>query len=125
MLLVVNLIGLLSVVAYARDLITNLTLVTSDASIISLFQTVIDVLEGTTSTFGTSTYPTTAGSYQTAPRIAASIGIQSNIASLQSDVSDYIQETYPNVYYDNAKCSRDLGHIIDRSSKRFGARHQP
>lgn len=58
------------VVAYARDLITNLTLVTSDASIISLFQTVIDVLEGTTSTFGTSTYPTTAGSYQTAPRIA-------------------------------------------------------
>ena len=101
------------VVAYARDLITNLTLVTSDASIISLFQTVIDVLEGTTSTFGTSTYPTTAGSYQTAPRIAASIGIQSNIASLQSDVSAYIQETYPNVYYDNAKCSRDLGHIID------------
>ena len=101
------------VIAYARDSIVALANITSDPAVTALFQTVIDVLEGTTTTFGTSTYPTTAGTYQTAARIAATQAIQSNMATILADTSAYIQVTYPNIYYDNVKCERDVGYIID------------
>ena len=43
--------------------------------------------------------------------------ILSEKASLQSDVVSYINSTYPTLVYDQAKCSRDVGLIVDAISK--------
>jgi len=103
-----------AVIQYAVDQIKGLGSVTSDATVQSLADIVIDILDGSATTTPAVTYPSNgSATYQTAQRVAASTAIQANKATIISDIQDFIQANYPNIYYDNAKCTRDLGYIID------------
>ena len=102
------------VINNARDAIKALPLVTSDATIDTLFKRVTDMIDGTTTALLSSTFPNTPGSaYQTADRVQAATDIQTNRATIISELTTWIQANRPEIYYDNAKCERDIGYIID------------
>ncbi len=99
---------------FARDYIIALAGVTSDTDIENLFKNVTDVINATQTVYPTINYVTTAGAtYQTADRIAATTNLQANRATLISDTTVYINANYPGLGYDQAKCERDVGYIID------------
>jgi len=101
-------------VEFARDQIKAINDVTSDAAIDASFQTVIDVLDGTTTTYTTPSYPTNASiTYQTADRITAAQSLIDNRASIVSDLKTYVQGTVGLTDYDSARCDRDTGYIVD------------
>ena len=99
---------------FAKGQVQALVGVTSDALIATFFDRVINVVNGTTTTYPAPTYPTTvSATYQTADRIAASAALISNRATLVSDTTAYITANYPSLDYDSAACERDVGYIID------------
>ena len=101
----------------ARDLVNALGSVTSDTAITALFERVIDVLDGTVTSYTQPTYPTTAGAtYQTADRIAATTALQTNRAVIVEDLIDWISTNYPALFYDVNRCRRDAGYIVDALS---------
>ena len=99
---------------FARDYIIALAGVTSDTDIENLFKNVTDVINATQTVYPTINYVTTAGAaYQTVDRIAATTNLQANRATLISDTTVYINANYPGLGYDQAKCERDVGYIVD------------
>jgi hypothetical protein len=101
-------------VAFVRDEVTALANITSDSTVNALFNRVINVLNGTTKTFETSTFPTTAGSsYQTADRITAATAIQTNKETIVEDLTDWIRDNYHTLVYDVQRCERDTRFILD------------
>ncbi len=101
-------------ITYARDLVKALGPVSSDAVIDTLFERVIDVLDGTVTTIQQGSFPDTFGAtYQTPDRIAAASAIQTDRTTIIADLTAYIQETYPEIYYDSAKCTSDITYVID------------
>ena len=48
--------------------------------------------------------------------VAAKNAIQAKKSGIQLGVIDYISTTYPNLSYDTATCSRDVGYIVDAIS---------
>ena len=101
-------------VEFARDAVKAIGDVSSDAAIDASFQTIIDVLDGTTTTYTTPTYPTNASlTYQTAPRITAAQNLIDNRATIIGDLKTYVQGTIGLTDYDSARCDRDTGYIID------------
>lgn len=104
-------------VNFLRDQIKTLTGPTSDSIIDSLILKVTQVLDGTITTYTTPTYVDTAGAtYQTADRIAATNNIQTNRATIVSDLTTWISINYSSFSYDIAKCERDVGYILDALS---------
>lgn len=101
----------------ARDLVNALGAVTSDTEITALFERVIDVLDGTVTSYEQPVYPTTAGAtYQTTDRIAATTALQSNRAAIVKSLIDWISANYPALFYDVDRCRRDAGYIVDALS---------
>lgn len=101
----------------ARDVVNALGAVTSDTEVTALFERVIDVLDGTVTSYTQPTYPTTAGAtYQTADRIAATTALQSNRAVIVRELINWISATYPALFYDVDRCRRDAGYIVDALS---------
>ena len=99
---------------FAKGQVQALAGVTSDALIGTFFDRVINVVNGTTTTYPAPTYPTTGtATYQTADRIAASAALITNRATLVSDTTAYITANYPTLDYDSVECERDVGYIID------------
>jgi len=102
----------LDVIDQVRQAINALP--STGASIDILFARITDVISGSITTLQSSTFPTTAGAtYQTADRIAAADAIIANRSTIISELSTWIQTNHPEIYYDNTKCTRDLGYIID------------
>jgi len=96
---------------HARDYIIALTGVVNDTDIENLFKNVTDVIDGTQTTYPTITFPQTAGAtFQNADRVAAAEAIQSNRATLISETTDFINNTYTGI---GDTCERDLGIILD------------
>jgi len=99
---------------FGRDFLTGRDDVVQDSAIGVLFDNVINVLDGTTDTYPTMSYPTTTGAtYQTTVRNNAATALQTNRATLISDLSSWIGTNYPNFVYDSAACERDTGYLID------------
>jgi len=99
---------------FAKGQVQSLVGVPSDALIATFFDRVINVVNGTTTTYPAPTYPTTGtATYQTADRITASAALITNRATLVSDTTAYITANYPTLDYDSAACERDVGYIID------------
>lgn len=99
-------------VQFARDQVKALTGVTSDATVDTLFERVIDILDGTFTTVqSVTTYPT-AGTYASTrgPQRDAIVGAR---ATLISDTIAYITANYPGLGYDQTACERDTGFLID------------
>jgi len=104
----------LAVINFAREQIKALPNITSDATVDVLFNTITDVLDGSTTSIIPSVFNNTAGStYETADRIAAATALVNNRSTILSDLTTWIQANRPEIYYDNAKCTRDMGYIID------------
>ena len=104
----------INAITFARNQVKALVDITSDATIDTLFQRILDVLDGTTTSYTTPSFPTTTGStYQTADRIAAASALQSNRANIISDTKAYIQGTLGLTGYDSVTCDRDVGYIVD------------
>lgn len=51
------------------------------------------------------------------PSVSAETLLQANRAFLQAEVTAYVGETYPTFVYDEAKCARDVGLIVDAVSQ--------
>ena len=95
----------------ARDYLKDLTDVTSDATIDTLFARITSYISDTPPVYPSINYPNTVGSvYQTANRIAAAAAIQSNRASIISDTTEYINDNFSGL---GTTCERDLSLIID------------
>jgi hypothetical protein len=73
------------------------------------FDTVINLLEGGTAP--TLTYPTPLGATQ--ERINAKDQLQQNRAFIQSEIIAFVNVNNPPPNYNQTKCSRDVGYIVD------------
>jgi len=89
------------------------TLVNADATALSRvtesFDTVINLLDGGTAP--TLTYPTPIGATQ--ERINAKDQLQQNRAFIQSEIIAFVNVNNPPPNYNQTKCSRDVGYIVD------------
>lgn len=113
----------IAAVEFARDKITRLPSVESIGEVNGLFERVIDVLNGSVTTFEPSVFPTTEGaSYQvTLDREEGSARLQANKLTFASELTAWIDtQIAGNIapftdtfVYDVAKCERDTGFIID------------
>ena len=106
-------VALINSLEFARDTVTALPLITSDATINTLFDRVVDHIDGTITTYTTPTYPSSGGTYETTARLDASNNIQTNRATIIADLKTYVQGTLSLSGYDSAKCDRDTGFILD------------
>lgn len=97
---------------YARDRVTELAGVTSDSLVNNLFKRVTDCIDGT---FTTPQVPTTypLNSTYSSTRGDQTTAITTARATLISDTITFITTNYPALSYDQAKCERDTGMIID------------
>lgn len=103
----------IAAINYARDEIKALV-VDADASVDATIDTIIGFIDGTTTSYPTPSYPTTAGAtYQTADRITASGELITNRQNIIDDLTTWIAANYPALVYDVAKCERDTGYVVD------------
>lgn len=103
-----------SAVNYARDVIKNLAAITSDTTIDTLFKRVTDCIDGTVTTPITTYTKTDTTTYSQANnRSVQWATVNSNRASLIGALTTFITTTYPSLTYDQAKCERDAGFLID------------
>ena len=105
-----------ALVNYARDLIKALAGITSDSIIDTLFLRITNVLDGTTTTVQpVTTYPIvgTYASETTPNRESQKATIVAERTTLIDDTISYISTNYGALVYDQAKCERDTGYIID------------
>lgn len=99
-------------VVFARDQLKAVTGVTSDATVDTLFERVIDVLDGTFTTVqSVTTFPAT-GTYASA-RAAQTLAVINDRNILISGTTTFISTNFPALVYDVAKCERDTGFLID------------
>ena len=101
-------------VEFAKRFLTGREGVLQDSAIGVLFDNVINVIDGTQTTYPTMSFPQTAGAtYQTSNRLQAGTDLQLQRQPLINDLSTWISANYPNFVYDSAACERDTGYIID------------
>ena len=101
-------------VTFARDQVKALAGVTNDAIVDSLFEKVIDVLDGTVTTVQETYNRPTNGTYAAARSAQhAALTDVTNRATLISALTTFINDNYPTLVYDSASCERDTGFLID------------
>ena len=106
-----------ALVNYARDLVKALPEINSTALIDTLFARVTQVLDGTIITVQPVTTYAGNGTYATSNlRLAQSLDLQTNRATLISSVTSFISSNYPALVYDTVACERDTGFLIDAVS---------
>ena len=104
-------------VEFAKRFLTGREGVLQDSAIGVLFDNVINVIDGTQTTYPTMLYSETSGAtYQTSQRVQATTDLQLSRQPLINDLSTWISSNYPNFVYDSAACERDTGYIIDALS---------
>lgn len=105
-------------VQFARDQVKALPGVTSDATVDTLFERVIDVLDGTITVpignnpNGTISYPASVGTYSETKDLQRQ-AIGSARSTLISDTTTFISTNFPALVYDVSACERDTGFLID------------
>lgn len=75
------------------------------------FDEIIDILENGSSNADSLTFPHPTGVNQY--QIDIKDQLQGNREFLQAEVIAWITSNYPNLTYDQTKCSRDVGYIVD------------
>ena len=99
---------------FAKKYITDLAGVTSDTDVENLFKNVTDVIEAVQTVYPAITYPTTSGStYQVGDRVTAATALQTDRQTLIDGTISFIAGQYPGLGYDETKCRRDVGYILD------------
>jgi len=111
-----QLVWTVAAIEFARDTaiaIPGLDPVTT--SLISAgFDEVLDILQNGEVNANPLSFPNAYASLgSTGDHVTASTVLQNNRASLSSQVIGYISTNYPDLEYDQAKCERDVGYIID------------
>ena len=107
-------VATIQAVQFARDQVKALAGVTSDATVDTLFEKIIDVLDGTFTTPQAVTLLPQNGTYaNVAGRSLQTSDISSNKSSLVSSLTSFINANYGGFTYDQAACERDTGFIID------------
>jgi len=82
------------------------------ATVNTLFSTLTNIL--TNGTVGVTDWVTYGGLPSTATVTVSSYNaLQTNKASMQQDVVDYVISSYPTLVFNSATCYRDVGYIID------------
>jgi len=100
-------------IAYAKSLALSVT--SNNVVIGQRFDTILEILQ--LGTANVSNIVVANGYRTTDPgALADYAALQSNKASIQSQVISWISSNYPSFTYDQAKCSRDIGYIIDSVS---------
>ena len=101
---------------YAKSLAVSIALSAggSGASIVvgNRFNDIIDILNNGTAGVSDLISPNGAKTSD-APTISAGTALQSNKSSIQTQVINWISTNHPGFVYDQVKCSRDIGYIID------------
>lgn len=103
-------------IEYARDQIKALAGVTSDSIIDDYFLQITNVLNGYVTEYPTISYPNPGGTHQgtlSGARVTAVNSIQTQRQALINNVLTFIDANHPNLTFNEAKCSRDTGYIID------------
>ena len=78
------------------------------------FDEILDILQNDVAAADALTFPTpTAG---TQDQVDAKDQLQANRAFMVAEVIQYITDNYPALVYDQAKCERDTGYIVDALS---------
>tara|TARA_R110000772_G_scaffold22902_4_gene61762 strand:+ start:5475 stop:14351 length:8877 start_codon:yes stop_codon:yes gene_type:complete len=105
-------------VTFARDQVKALTGVTSDSTVDTLFERVIDVLDGTITTVQPVTTWPVSGTYAST-KSAQRQAILAARTTLIDDTTTYISSNYDGIgfEYDRVRCERDVGLIIDAVSR--------
>ena len=104
--------------AHARDQVLALTevddLVTAETRVTAAFNEIIDILQNGVANADSLSFPSPTGAAQ--DRIDAKDQLQANRSFLQAEVIAWIAGNYSSHTYDQAKCSRDVGYIVDALS---------
>lgn len=103
-------------ILYARDQIKALAGVTSDSTIDTYFLQITNVLNGYVTEYPTITYPNAGGTFQNSlggDRVTLVDSIQINRQTLIDYVLAWIDANEPNLTFNEVKCARDTGYIID------------
>jgi hypothetical protein len=102
-------------ITYAKGLAAALEDVAGDATALSrsnaAFDEIIDILENGSGNADTILW--TVPSNATADQEKAKDNLQNNRSFLQTEVIAWITDNYPALSYDQAKCERDVGYIVD------------
>ena len=105
-------------IEYAKGLSVSIA-ASADASagtIVGLrFDNILDILDNGTAGVSDIIVPN-GGKTSDTGLLAAFTSLQSNKASIQSQVISWINSNHPGFVYDQVKCSRDVGYIIDSVS---------
>ena len=98
-------------IRHARDeIIDDLTDTTYITRTRNAFNEIIDIINNGASAADTLSFP----SYNSSQNAQdAKDNLQANIDFMKADVTAYIANNYPLLDYDQAKCERDVGYIID------------
>lgn len=106
-----------SAIAYLKTQTVGLLSGKPATTVLKLFDKILDILRNGTVGITDDIIPAGLAS-TTATITSAFTTIQNNKASLQASVIAWINSTYPNFYgnYDEVKCARDIGYIIDSVS---------
>ena len=100
-------------ISYAKSLALSVT--SNNVVVEQRFNTIIEILENGTAGVSDIIVP---NGYRTtdAGALATYAALQSNKASIQSQVIAWISANHPGFVYDQVKCARDVGYIIDSVS---------
>ena len=102
----------IAAIEFARDEAAGyITDATDTAESNQAFNEVVDILTNGAGNADAITYPSGPDTIQ--DEIDAKDQLIANRTFLRAEVIAYINDTYPSLTYDQAKCSRDVGYIID------------
>jgi hypothetical protein len=105
----------IAAIEFARDEAAGyITDATDTAQSNQAFNEVVDILTNGAGNADAITYPSGPDTIQ--DEIDAKDQLQANRTFLRAEVIAYINDTYPNLTYDQTKCSRDVGYVIDALS---------
>ena len=102
-------------IEYARDTLANVGInAATQTKVTNSFNEVVDILQNGAGNADALTFPATnASAGTTGDHVTAATNLQSNKATLVSQVISYISTNYPDLSYDQTKCERDVGYIVD------------
>ena len=104
----------IAAILFAKREVKRLAAVVSDSTVDTLFKRFTDVLETRVTTYQTPTYPTTPNAtYQTSERSEVADILQATKADAIAYITNFISTNFPILTYDQSKCERDVGYVVD------------
>lgn len=104
-----------SALDYARDTLANVGInAATQTKLIDSFNQVITIIDNPTDPEPTVLFPPTyASAGITGDHVTATTNLQTNKSTFVTQVISYITTNYPELEYNQAKCERDVGYIVD------------